>query len=81
MNAKTRQPRGNEPQGRRVVVGRIVFSFNAQVLKVMEKESWILSRILEKDVPQDKEDANSKISNLIKGRYYDNFKPDKATRP
>lgn len=44
----------------------------------MEKESWILSRILEKDVPQDKEDANSKISNLIKGRYYDNFKPDNS---
>ena len=36
MNAKTRQPRGNETQGRRVVVGRIVFSFNAQVLKVID---------------------------------------------
>ena len=36
MNAKTRQPRGNEPRGRRVVVGRVVFSFNAQVLKVID---------------------------------------------
>ena len=38
MNAKTKQPRGNETQGRRVVVGRIVFSFNAQVLKVIDLE-------------------------------------------
>ena len=35
MTVKTKQPKGNEMSGR-AVVGRIVFSFDAKVLKVID---------------------------------------------
>ena len=74
MNAKTRQPRGNETQGRRVVVGRIVFSFNAQVLKVIDLD--------ETDMKSDKkiEIVKNELGKLVKlsfrtfqGAYFSNF--------
>ena len=60
MNAKTNQPGGNETQGRRVVVGRIVFSFNAQVLKVIDLD--------ETDMKSDKkiEIVKNELGKLVK---------------
>ncbi len=45
-------------------------------MRFMEKDNWILSKIFEKDMPEDLEEANSRAQKIISGGSYRNFKPE-----
>lgn len=68
MTVKTKQPKGNEMPGK-AVVGRIVFSFDAKVLKVIDlnedsmkpdKKIKIVKRGLNEVLKENKMEANQK---------------------